>query len=229
MGALALEFFEKRWIDAPPLPGKSSGAFSHPSVTTVHPYILMNYSGNIRDIQTLAHELGHGVHQYLSQKQGYLQSRPPLTTSETASVFGEMLVFDHLMKTERDPKLRLSILVGTIDDTIATVFRQVAMHQFEARIHTARRQEGELPIDRLSEIWIETQEEMFQGSVTLKDHYGLWWSYIPHFIHTPGYVYAYAFGKLLVPGHSIVNRGARTLRKSTWNSWEQEDRTGPRR
>ncbi len=198
MGAIALEFFEKRWIDAPPGPGKSSGAFSHPSVTTVHPYILMNYSGNIRDIQTLAHELGHGVHQYLSQKQGYLQSRPPLTTSETASVFGEMLVFDHLMKTERDPKVRLSILVGNIDDTIATVFRQVAMHQFEARIHTARRQEGELPVDRLSEFWIETQEKMFQGSVTLKDHYRIWWSYIPHFIHTPGYVYAYAFGKLLV-------------------------------
>ncbi len=198
MGEIALEFFEKRWIDAPPGPGKSSGAFSHPAVTTVHPYILMNYSGNIRDIQTLAHELGHGVHQYLSQKQGYLQSRPPLTTSETASVFGEMLVFDHLMKAERDPKVRLSILVGSIDDTIATVFRQVAMHRFEAKIHTARRQEGELPVDRLSQFWIETQEEMFQGSVTLKDHYRIWWSYIPHFIHTPGYVYAYAFGKLLV-------------------------------
>ena len=198
IGAIALEFFEKRWIDAPPGPGKSSGAFSHPAVTTVHPYILMNYSGNIRDIQTLAHELGHGVHQYLSQKQGYLQSRPPLTTSETASVFGEMLVFDHLMKTERDPKVRLSILVGNIDDTIATVFRQIAMHQFEARIHTARRQEGELSVDRLSQLWTETQEEMFQGSVTLKDHYRIWWSYIPHFIHTPGYVYAYAFGKLLV-------------------------------
>jgi len=198
MGAIALEFFEKRWIDAPPEPGKSSGAFSHPAVTTVHPYILMNYSGNIRDIQTLAHELGHGVHQYLSQKQGYLQSRPPLTTSETASVFGEMLVFDHLMKTEHDPKVRLSILVGSIDDTIATVFRQVAMHRFEAKIHTARRHDGELSVDRLSQFWIETQEEMFQGSVTLKDHYRIWWSYIPHFIHTPGYVYAYAFGKLLV-------------------------------
>ncbi len=198
MGKIALEFFEKHWIDAPPGPGKSSGAFSHPAVTTVHPYILMNYSGNIRDIQTLAHELGHGVHQYLSQKQGYLQSRPPLTTSETASVFGEMLVFDHLMKTERDPKVRLSILVGNIDDTIATVFRQVAMHRFEERIHTARRQEGELSVDRLSQFWIETQREMFQGSVTLKDHYRIWWSYIPHFIHTPGYVYAYAFGKLLV-------------------------------
>ena len=198
MGKIAREFFDKRWIDAPPGPGKSGGAFSHPAVPTIHPYILMNYSGNIRDIQTLAHELGHGVHQYLSQKQGYLQSRPPLTTSETASVFGEMLVFDHLMKTEKDTEVRLSILVATIDDTIATVFRQVAMHRFEERIHTARRDEGELATDRLSQLWMETQEEMFQGSVTLKDHYRIWWSYIPHFIHTPGYVYAYAFGKLLV-------------------------------
>lgn len=198
MESIAARFFDERWIDAPPNPGKSGGAFSHQTVPPVHPYIMMNYTGNIRDVQVLAHELGHGVHQYLSRTQGYLQSRPPLTTSETASVFGEMLVFDHLLRKETEPGVRLSILVSNIDDTMATVFRQIALHRFEERTHNARRDEGELSVDRFNQLWMETQEEMFQGSVRLGEHYRTWWSYIPHFIHTPGYVYAYAFGKLLV-------------------------------
>jgi len=198
MGELAGWFFEKRWIDAAIGPGKRGGAFSHGAVPSAHPYILMNYTGKIRDVQTLAHELGHGVHQYLSRKQGVLLSDTPLTTAETASVFGEMLVFQQMMADEPSERNRLSMLVGKIDDTIATVFRQVAMNRFEDRIHTGRRTKGELSKDEFSEHWIQTQADMFQGSVTLGDHYRYWWSYIPHFLHTPGYVYAYAFGELLV-------------------------------
>jgi oligoendopeptidase F len=159
---------------------------------------MMNFTGNVRDVQTLAHELGHGVHQHLSRKQGSLQGSTPLTTSETASVFGEMLVFEKLLQTETGPTQRLALLVSKIDDTIATVFRQVAMSRFEDRIHTVRRTEGELSVERFSRCWIESQEQMFQGSVSLGEHYRIWWSYIPHFVHTPGYVYAYAFGELLV-------------------------------
>jgi oligoendopeptidase F len=138
------------------------------------------------------------VHQYLSREQSIFHHGTPLTTAETASVFGEMLVFQRLLKREDDPENRLALLVGKIDDTLATVFRQVAMNRFEDRIHTARREDGELDADRFSELWMETQEAMFEGSVTLGDHYRLWWSYIPHFLHSPGYVYAYAFGELLV-------------------------------
>ncbi|GIV60918.1 MAG: oligoendopeptidase F [Rhodothermaceae bacterium] len=198
LGQIVEQFFEKRWIDAALAPNKRGGAFSHGAVPSAHPYILMNYTGKIRDVQTLAHELGHGVHQYLSRKQGVLQADTPLTTAETASVFGEMLVFQRLMKQEQDPRNRLAMLVGKIDDTIATVFRQVAMNRFEDRMHTARRTEGELPPEWFCEAWMDTQRAMFQGSVTLGDHYRFWWSYIPHFLHTPGYVYAYAFGELLV-------------------------------
>ncbi|MFT5143796.1 MAG: oligoendopeptidase F [Rhodothermales bacterium] len=198
MGAIAGEFFDKRWIDAALSPGKRSGAFSHGAVPSAHPYVLVNYTGKIRDVQTLAHELGHGVHQYLSRQQGVFHADTPLTTAETASVFGEMLVFQRLMAAEKDPKNRLAMLVSKIDDTIATVFRQVAMNRFEARIHNERRDSGELSVDGLSTAWIETQTAMFDGAVTLGDHYKSWWSYIPHFLHTPGYVYAYAFGELLV-------------------------------
>lgn len=198
MEEVAARFFRQGWIDAPVAPGKRGGAFSHGAVPSAHPYILMNYTGKIRDVQTLAHELGHGVHQYLSRKQGVLQSSTPLTTAETASVFGEMLVFQRLMRREDDPQNRLAMLVSKIDDTIATVFRQVAMNRFEERIHTWRRGEGELAAEDFSELWMDTQRPMFDGSVTLGDHYRLWWSYIPHFVHTPGYVYAYAFGELLV-------------------------------
>lgn len=198
MGEVAGYFFDRRWIDAPVVPGKRGGAFSASTVPGVHPYLLLNYDGRARDVQTLAHELGHGVHQYLARGQGLLQADTPLTTAETASVFGEMLVFHRMMEEEHDPANRLANLVAKIDDTMATVFRQVAMNRFEDRIHRHRRERGELSEADFSEHWMETQESMFQGSVQLGDHYRRWWSYIPHFLHTPGYVYAYAFGELLV-------------------------------
>ena len=198
MGDTAARFFDENWIDAAVADGKRSGAFSHGTVPSAHPYVLMNYTGRSRDVQTLAHELGHGVHQFVSREQTIFHHGTPLTTAETASVFGEMLVFQRLMQREDDPKNQLAMLVSKIDDTIATVFRQIAMNRFENRIHTARRTEGEIPASRFSEMWIETQNAMFEGSVTLGEHYRHWWSYIPHFLHTPGYVYAYAFGELLV-------------------------------
>ncbi|WP_434972441.1 M3 family oligoendopeptidase [Longibacter sp.] len=198
MGETASRFFDEDWIDAAVKDGKRSGAFSHGTVPSAHPYVLMNYTGRSRDVQTLAHELGHGVHQFLSREQTIFHHGTPLTTAETASVFGEMLVFQRLMRREEDRKNRLAMLVSKIDDTIATVFRQIAMNRFEHRIHTERRTKGELPAARFSELWMETQEAMFEESVVLGDHYRHWWSYIPHFLHTPGYVYAYAFGELLV-------------------------------
>jgi len=198
MKSIATEFFDKKWIDAAIRPGKRGGAYSASTVTNVHPYVFMNFDGQLRDVQTLAHELGHGVHQYLSRKQGELQSSTPLTTAETASVFGEMLVFNKLMNNIEDPKEKLALLVSKIDDTIATVFRQVSMNRFEDRIHTARREEGELTTDEFSNHWVETQNDLYGDSVTITDEYKLWWCYIPHFLHTPGYVYAYTFGELLV-------------------------------
>jgi oligoendopeptidase F len=198
MKSIATEFFDKKWIDAAIRPGKRGGAYSASTVTNVHPYVFMNFDGQLRDVQTLAHELGHGVHQYLSRKQGELQSSTPLTTAETASVFGEMLVFNKLMNNIDDPKEKLALLVSKIDDTIATVFRQISMNRFEDRIHTARREEGELTTEDFSRHWVETQNDLYGDSVTITDEYKLWWCYIPHFLHTPGYVYAYAFGELLV-------------------------------
>ncbi len=198
MADTARQFFDKRWIDAAVRPGKVGGAYSHPVVPSVHPYVLMNYEGKPRDVSTLAHELGHGVHQSLARRQGILQANTPLTTAETASVFGEMLVFQDLLQRETNPQVRLGMLTGQLEDAFATVFRQVAMNRFEDRLHTARRDEGELPPSRLNEIWLASQRAMFGDSVTLTEDYGLWWSYIPHFIQSPGYVYAYAFGQLLV-------------------------------
>lgn len=198
MGRIAGEFFENEWIDAAIRPGKRGGAYSASTVPSVHPYVFMNFDGKIRDVQTLAHELGHGVHQYLSRQQGILQASTPLTTAETASVFGEMLVFQKLLKELDDPKEKLALLVGKIDDTIATVYRQISMNRFENAMHTARREEGELTTERFSELWMEQQKALYGDSVNLTDEYGIWWSYIPHFLHTPGYVYAYAFGELLV-------------------------------
>lgn len=198
MAATARRFFDDNWIDAAMAPGKRSGAFSHGTVPSAHPYVLLNYSGKARDVQTLAHELGHGVHQSLAREQTIFHHGTPLTTAEMASVFGEMLVFQRLMRREGDPKNRLAMLVAKIDDTLATVFRQVAMNRFEDRIHTERRDEGELQPEQFAEHWMATQDAMFEGSVTLGDHYQHWWSYVPHFLHTPGYVYAYAFGELLV-------------------------------
>ncbi len=191
-------FFERRWVDAAVRPGKRGGAFSHGVVPSVHPYILLNYEARPRDVMTLAHELGHGVHQKVSGVQGVLQADTPLTTAETASVFGEMLVFQEMMSRERDPRVRLAMLTSKIEDSFATAFRQISMNRFEHGMHTARRTEGELTTERLSQIWMESQRAMFGESVTLTEDYGLWWSYVPHFIGTPGYVYAYAFGELLV-------------------------------
>lgn len=191
-------FFERHWIDAPPRPGKYGGAFSASVVPSVHPYILLNYEAKPRDVMTLAHELGHGVHQKLSGIQGLLQADTPLTTAETASVFGEMLVFQAMMARETDPAVRLGMLTSKIEDSFATAFRQISMNRFEHVMHTARRAEGELTTARFSALWLETQRAMFGDSVTLTEDYGLWWSYVPHFIGTPGYVYAYAFGELLV-------------------------------
>ena len=198
MAEVAGQFFERQWIDAAPRPGKRGGAYSASTVPSAHPYVFMNYTGQARDVMTLAHELGHGIHQYLSREQGILQAHTPLTTAEMASTFGEMLVFTDFMAREDDPRVRLAMLAGKIEDTFATVFRQISMNRFEHAMHTARRQEGELPPDRFGELWMQTQEAMFQGSVELTDNYRVWWSYIPHFLHTPGYVYAYAFGELLV-------------------------------
>jgi oligoendopeptidase F len=198
MGEIAGEFFDGRWIDAPVAEGKRGGAFSHGAVPSAHPYILLNFTGKVRDVQTLAHELGHGVHQYLAREQGVFHAGTPLTTAETASVFGEMLVFQRLLDREDDPAARLAMLVQKIDDSMATVFRQVTMNRFEDAVHTHRRERGELTSSDFAEHWMTTQRRMYGDAVTLGEHYRRWWSYIPHFVHTPGYVYAYAFGELLV-------------------------------
>jgi oligoendopeptidase F len=198
MAEVASLFFDKRWIDAEVHPGKRGGAFSSPTVPSAHPYILMSFQGATQDVMTLAHELGHGVHQYLARERGVLQQNTPLTMAECASVFGETLVFQDLISREKDPAVVLSMLVREIEGSFATVFRQVAMHRFEDAVHTARRTEGELTAERISTIWLATQRAMFSDSVTLTEDYGIWWSYVPHFIHVPGYVYAYAFGDLLV-------------------------------
>ncbi|HTZ51038.1 MAG TPA: M3 family oligoendopeptidase [Spirochaetia bacterium] len=198
MARIASEFFDKRWIDAAVHPGKRGGAFSSSTVPSVHPYIMMNFQGTAQDVMTLAHELGHGVHQYLARGRGLLQQNTPLTTAETASIFGETLVFNDLVAKEKDPAVVLSMLVREIESSFATVFRQVAMNRFEEATHTARRTRGELTTADISELWMQSQRAMFEGSVTLTDDYGIWWSYITHFVHVPGYVYAYAFGDLLV-------------------------------
>ena len=198
MSEIAEEFFEKDWIDAEVRRGKRGGAFSHSTVPSVHPYVFINYTGKLRDVMTLAHELGHGIHQYLSRKQGYFQCHTPLTTAETASVFGEILVFHKLKESEKDPKVRLSLLCSKLEDIFATVFRQVVLTRFEEKLHHARRDEGELTPNRINELWIEANEPMFGSSVKLTEDYGWWWMYIPHFIHSPFYCYAYSFGELLV-------------------------------
>ncbi len=199
MGEIAQRFFDEHWIHAALLPNKRGGAFASPTVPSAHPFVLVNYTGQARDVQTLAHELGHGLHMFLSaEAQGITGLYTPLTTAEMASTFGEMLTFSDLMKKEPDPAARLAMLAQKIEDSFATVFRQVSMNRFEEGLHSARRTEGELSTERISEIWMGTQHAMFEDSVTLRDDYGLWWSYVPHFLATPGYVYAYAFGELLV-------------------------------
>ena len=195
-GDVVGDFFERRWIDAALRPGKMPGAFCATLVPDVHPYVMMNYAGERRSVLTLAHELGHGLHGSLAQELGLLNAHTPLTLAETASVFGEALTFDKLKEREDDPHALLDLLVGRIDDTVSTVFRQIALNRFEHAIHTARRDEGELPVERLSELWSTEQRRMLGDAVEVTEDYGTWWSYIPHFIGVPGYVYAYAFGYL---------------------------------
>lgn len=197
LGSLARRFFEEDWIDVPPRPGKVTGAFCAPTVSDHHPYVLLNYTGRRRDVLTLAHELGHGVHQSMGSVQGPFHHTTPLTVAETASVFGETIVFKRLLELEDSPRARFALLASKVEDSLATVFRQVAMNGFESSVHNARRNEGELSIDRLGDLWIESQSQMLGPSVELADDYRTWWSYVPHFIHVPGYVYAYAFGFLL--------------------------------
>jgi oligoendopeptidase F len=194
---IAGRFFEEGWIDAPPRPGKDSGAFCHPAVPSVHPYVLLNFYGRSRDVTTLAHELGHGVHQVLAAKQGTLMADTPLTLAETASVFGEMLVFRALLDEENDPHRRRRLLAGKVEDMLNTVVRQIAFHEFERRVHQQRRQ-GELSAERFGEIWMEVQRESLGPALRFDDEYRHYWSYIPHFVRSPFYVYAYAFGDCLV-------------------------------
>ncbi len=197
-GKIIAQFFDKRWIDAALRPGKRGGAFSSSAVPSVHPYILMNFTERIRDVMTLAHELGHGLHQYLSRRQGYLQCDTPLTTAEMASVFGEMLTFRRLLELYPEPRLRLAMLCSKIEDAFATVFRQVVLTRFEQKLHDAREKQGELSADTVNQMWLATNQAMFGDSVQLTDGYAWWWLYIGHFIRSPFYCYAYAFGELLV-------------------------------
>ena len=194
-GDIIEEFFRESWIDAPPRDGKRPGAFCATNVPGVHPYVFMNYTGDRRSVLTLAHELGHGLHGYLAAPLGLFNASTPLTTAETASVFGEALTFKRLLAIEEDPKRRLNLLAGRLEDSIATVYRQIAMNRFEDAVHTTRRDEGELSAEKFQEHWLGTQTRMFGDSVDV-DGYETWWSYIPHFIGTPGYVYAYAYGFL---------------------------------
>lgn len=191
------KFFENAWIDVPVRPGKSPGAFAHPTVPSAHPYLLLNYLGKTRDVMTLAHELGHGVHQVLSASQGALMADTPLTLAETASVFGEMLTFQELLNRESDKKRRQLLIAAKIEDMLNTVVRQIAFCEFERKVHDERRF-GELSVDRLGEIWMEVSRASLGPAITLHPEYRSYWMYIPHFIHSPFYVYAYAFGDCLV-------------------------------
>jgi oligoendopeptidase F len=197
MAAIAEEFFDNGWIDAPVRPGKAPGAFSAATVPSVHPYVLLNYLGKPRDVTTLAHELGHGVHQMLARPQGALMAPTPLTLAETASVFGEMLTFKALLKEIKDPKERKALIAGKVEDMLNTVVRQIAFYTFERKVHEARRS-GELTPDQLDAIWMEVQAESLGPAIELKPGYEVFWTYVPHFIHSPFYVYAYAFGDCLV-------------------------------
>ena len=196
-GNVTRRFFDERWIDAPTRPHKRGGAFCAYTVPSVHPYVMLNFTAQRRDVLTLAHELGHGLHAALAAPQGIFHQSTPLTLAETASVFGEELVFGRMLAETKDDEQRLGLLAERIDGAIATVFRQMAMNRFEHLVHTRRRADGELSADRICELWVEAQGELFGDSVEMTDGYRMWWSYVPHFINTPGYVYAYAYGLLL--------------------------------
>jgi oligoendopeptidase F len=197
LGAVVRRFFDEGWIDAPVRPNKRGGAFCAYGTPSVHPYVMLNYTARRRDVLTLAHELGHGVHAALGGTQGIFHMATPLTMAETASVFGETLVFGRLLERADTPESRLSLLAESIEGSIATVFRQVAMNRFEHLVHTERRERGELSVDRFNELWMSSQEELLGDAVEVTEGYRSWWSYVPHFINTPGYVYAYAYGQLL--------------------------------
>ncbi|UMM64632.1 M3 family oligoendopeptidase [Aristophania vespae] len=198
MGSYAGKFLDNPWIDAAAVPGKSSGAFAHPVVPSVHPYLLMNYHGRARDVMTLAHEMGHGIHQILAaQSQGYLRSSTPLTLAETASVFGEMLTFQSLLEQENSPERKRHLIASKVEDMLNTVVRQVAFYQFEVKLHQER-QKGEVSAEHIGQLWREVQERSLGPAFNFTSDYDLYWSYIPHFIHSPFYVYAYAFGDCLV-------------------------------
>ena len=196
-GAWIKRFFDERWIDVPDRPGKLPGAFCDSTVPSHNPYIMLSFTRKREDVLTLAHELGHGLHQVLANGQGPFHNTTPLTVAETASVFGETIVFNRLLELADSPTSRFSLLASKVEGAIATVFRQVSMSNFEAKVHNSRRTDGELSLDRFGDLWIETQAEMLGDNVELDDDYRVWWSYIPHFIQVPGYVYSYAFGHLL--------------------------------
>src|ERR1700682_4263996 len=208
-GALVEDFFKHGWIDAPVGPGKAGGADCMPVTPRHHPYVMLNFTGKLRDALTLAHELGHGLHDRLASKQHIFDFHPPLTLAETASVFGEALTFDRIMAEEKDPKVRLAMLCSQVEDAFSTVFRQVAFNRYEDAVHTARRSEGELSVEQLGEIYQSKLQPMFGDALTLTDEHRVWWSYVSHFMHTPGYVYAYAFGNLLALSvyHRYLERG----------------------
>jgi len=190
-------FLDEQWIDAPVRPGKRGGAFAAPVTPSHHPYVFLNWTGTSRDVATLAHELGHGIHFHLAREQGIFHQSTPLTVAETASVFGETVTSTRLLETITDPTERFALLASTLEDSIATVFRQVAMNRFEESCHVARRTEGELSVERFGELWAVSQNDMLGDSVEVTEGYRSWWSYVPHFMGTPGYVYAYAYGQLL--------------------------------
>ena len=208
-GSLIEDFLKNRWIDAPVVPGKAGGAYCMGVTPDHHPYVLLNFTGKLRDALVLAHELGHGLHDRLAAKQNVFDYHPPLTLAETASVFGEALTFDRIMAEEKDPKVRLALLCGQVEDSFATVFRQVAFNRYEDATHNARRTEGELSVEQLGDIFQEKLQAMFGDALTLTDEHKVWWSYVGHFLHTPGYVYAYAFGNLLALSvyHRFLERG----------------------
>ncbi|MFA5565274.1 MAG: M3 family oligoendopeptidase [Acidimicrobiia bacterium] len=215
MAEIAERFFAENWIDAPVRDAKRPGAFCAYTVPSHHPYLMLNWTGRRRDVLTLAHEMGHGLHAYLSREQGIFHQSTPLTLAETASVFGETVTFGRLLEATTDPRERLALLAESIEGAIATVFRQTAMNRFENAVHLARREQGELSVDTFGQHWLETQGEMLGDAVELSPGYATWWSYIPHFIGTPGYVYAYAYGQLLAlsvyaryetEGHDFVSR-----------------------
>jgi oligoendopeptidase F len=197
LASAAVRFFDEQWIDAPIRPAKRPGAFCAYTVPSFHPYVLLNWTDRQRDVLTLAHELGHGLHAYLARPQGVFHQSTPLTLAETASVFGETVTFNRLLAQTTDPAARFALLAEQVEGAIATVFRQTAMNRFETLVHTERREVGELSVERFGELWAESQSELFGDSMEVTDGYRTWWSYIPHFIGVPGYVYAYAYGQLL--------------------------------